>query len=180
MEFAVRWTVHGERLVYNSSWVSLHLADIELPDGVRYEHHVVRFNPVAATVVLNAQNEVLMLWRHRFTTDSWSWEIPSGIVESGELPADAAIREVEEETGWRPKSVRRIAYFHPIGGMTNAEHHVFLSDSSVYTGPPKDTHEASEIRWIPLRNALRMIDDQEVLAGVALVGLYATAYGLVR
>ena len=46
-----------------------------------------------------------MLWRHRFITDSWGWEIPAGGVDAGETPEDAAAREVLEETGrieWLP------------------------------------------------------------------------------
>jgi len=45
---------------------------------------------------------VLLLWRHRFITVTWGWEIPVGRAEPGGSPAQAAAREVEEETGWRP------------------------------------------------------------------------------
>ena len=41
---AVRWTVHGERYVYDSDWMSMALVDVEVPDGPRFEHHVVRFD----------------------------------------------------------------------------------------------------------------------------------------
>src|SRR3954471_942604 len=35
------WQVHGERSLYDSEWVRLSLVDVELPDGQRFEHHVV-------------------------------------------------------------------------------------------------------------------------------------------
>ena len=38
----MQWTVHGRRSIYESSWVSLDLVDVELPDGQRFEQHVVR------------------------------------------------------------------------------------------------------------------------------------------
>jgi 8-oxo-dGTP pyrophosphatase MutT (NUDIX family) len=37
---------------------------------------------------------VLLLWRHRFITDSWGYEIPAGGVDEGETPAQAATREL--------------------------------------------------------------------------------------
>src|SRR4029450_9367445 len=100
-ERAMQWKVHGERPIYTSKWVTLWLVDVELPDGQRFEHHVVRMQTVAAAAVIADQRRVLMLWRHRFITGTWGWEIPTGIVDPNETPAQTATREVEEETGWR-------------------------------------------------------------------------------
>ena len=57
---------------------------------------------VAGAVALDDQDRVLLVWRHRFITKSWGWELPGGIVDSGETSAEAARRETVEETGWRP------------------------------------------------------------------------------
>ncbi|GHH73969.1 NUDIX hydrolase [Kitasatospora indigofera] len=165
------WTIHGSRTVYSSPWMELALVDVEPPGYPRYEHHLVRWAPVAATVVLNERDEVLMMWRHRFTTDTWNWEIPCGIVEDGEEVAAAAVREVEEETGWRVGAVEPLVYTQPVGGMSNAEHHVFLARGAEFVAPPVDTHEADRIEWIPLDRVQAMINRREIVAGVALTGL---------
>ncbi|MEU8920277.1 NUDIX hydrolase [Kitasatospora sp. NPDC048545] len=151
--------------------MNLDLVDVEPPGRARYEHHLVKFAPVAATVVINDQDEVLMMWRHRFATQTWNWEIPSGIVEEGEALEDAAAREVLEETGWRVDVVEPLAYNQPIGGMSNAEHHVFLARDATYVAPPVDTHEADRIEWIPMDRIQAMIDRREIVAGVAVTGL---------
>ncbi len=39
--------------------------------------------PAAGTVVVDAERGVLLLWRHRFITGTWGWEIPAGGVDSG-------------------------------------------------------------------------------------------------
>jgi hypothetical protein len=99
----MKWTVHGRRTLYESDWVNLSLEDVELAEGRRLEHHVIRMpRQSVAVVVRDDADRVLLLWRHRFITDTWGWEIPAGWADPGEAAEDAARREVEEETGWTP------------------------------------------------------------------------------
>lgn len=63
--------------------MNLWLTDVETPDGTRWEHHVVRLRHLAVAAVVNERREVLMMWRHRFITDAWAWELPMGLVEEG-------------------------------------------------------------------------------------------------
>ena len=94
----MRWTVHGERIIYDSPWIRLALTDVEIPGGECFEHHVVRMPADAAgTVIHDAERGVLLLWRHRFVTDTWGWEIPAGRVDPGETLEEAAVREAIEE-----------------------------------------------------------------------------------
>src|SRR5215207_9175451 len=44
-------------------------------------------------VAVTEADRVLMLWRHRFITDTWSRELPGGAIEAGETPVEAAARE---------------------------------------------------------------------------------------
>lgn len=60
------------------------MADVELLDGRHLDHTVIRLGPVAVATVVNEANEVLLLWRHRFITDAWGWELPSGGTGEGE------------------------------------------------------------------------------------------------
>ncbi|MCB1259267.1 MAG: NUDIX hydrolase, partial [Acidimicrobiales bacterium] len=96
------------------------LVDVEIPGHERFEHHVVRVpQPAAGVVVHDPGRGVLLLWRHRFITDTWGWEIPAGRVEVGETIEEAAAREVLEETGWRPGPLEHLLTFHPANGITD-------------------------------------------------------------
>ncbi|MCF3961673.1 NUDIX hydrolase [Streptomyces fuscigenes] len=167
------WTVHGSRTIYTSPWVEVDLVDVEPPGRERYEHHLIKWAPVASVVLLDDQARVLLMWRHRFATDTWNWEIPAGIVEDGESLTAAAAREVLEETGYKvaPDALEPLAYNQPVGGMSNAEHHVFLARDGVRVADPVDTHEADRIEWLPLSGVQGMIDRGEIVAGVAVTGL---------
>lgn len=62
-----RWTIHAERLPDDIRRARVSIAEVELPDGVRFEQWVLRLPKAAIEVVLNDAGEnVRMMWRHRF------------------------------------------------------------------------------------------------------------------
>src|SRR6516165_8155304 len=95
-----RWRTFGEREIYATPDVWLGQVDVELPGGERFWHHVIRLHRSAAMVLVDDADRVLLLWRHRVVPDRWGWEVPGGLVDEDEEPADAARRELEEETGY--------------------------------------------------------------------------------
>jgi 8-oxo-dGTP pyrophosphatase MutT (NUDIX family) len=175
----VRWTVHGERPIYESEWVRLTLADVELPDGKRFDHHVVRTpNAGAGVVVHDEKRGVLMLWRHRFITDTWGWEIPAGRVDPGESASEAAAREVLEETGWRPHAVRPLVTYHPSNGISDQRFDIFAANGARHVGQPTDPSEAERIEWVPLDDVRKIIAAGQMRDGLSLTSiLYTLAIG---
>jgi 8-oxo-dGTP pyrophosphatase MutT (NUDIX family) len=175
----MRWTVHGERILYDSEWVRLTLVDIEVPDGERFEHHVVRMpNQAAGTVVFLAGRGVLMLWRHRFITDTWGWEIPAGRIDPGESPVGAAIRETVEETGWHPGRLRHLVTYQPTTGLSDQRFHLFLATDAEAVGEPTDPGEAERIEWVPVDRVAALARAGEIVDGLSLTAvLYALAFG---
>lgn len=167
----MRWHVHGERALYESDWVRLTLVDVELPDGQRFEHHVVRSTADAASLVVRHPDRgILLLWRHRFVTDTWGWEVPAGRVDDGETPAEAARREALEETGWRPGDVRPVGVFHPTNGLSDQRFHVFTADEAEHVGDP-DPNEAARVAWVSLDEVRAAIARGEVTDGFSLTSL---------
>lgn len=166
------WAVFGSRSIYRSRWLDLQLVDVEAPDGARFEHHVVRMQRVVVAVVLDDSGEsVLMLRRHRFIDDSWGWEVPVGIVEPNEDPAAAAEREVEEETGWRPKPLSRALTYQPAIGIADTPHEVYVGVGADQQGAPTDVTEAEEIAWVSVDKLLDMVNDGSIRDGATLVGV---------
>jgi len=173
----VRWTVHGERAVYESPWMTVTLADVEIPGERRFEHHVLRMPCHASGVVIeDPARGVLLLWRHRFTTDTWGWEVPAGRIDPGETPVEAGEREAYEETGWRPGPLTHLTTYFPHNGTSDATFHLFRAEGATYVSEPIDTSESERVEWRTwdqIRDALAAGEVGDGLSMTALLWVLA-------
>jgi len=153
-----RWQTFGEREIYASPWVWLGQVDVGVPDGGRYWHHVVRLPPVVMMVLVDEANRALLLWRHRFIQDRWGWELPGGLVDEGEEPVQAAIRELAEETGYRALVVQPLIAFQPRSGTVESQHFIFVGRQPERIGDPTEVNEFTRLEWVPLESVPELID----------------------
>ena len=68
------------------------MVDVEAPNGERWEYHVVHLDRIAVALIVDDQDRVLMLWRYRFVTEQWGYELLGGMVDVGEDAAETAAR----------------------------------------------------------------------------------------
>jgi 8-oxo-dGTP pyrophosphatase MutT (NUDIX family) len=166
-----RWRVHGERTIYASEWLNVCLTDVELPDGTRFDHHVVRLpRPAVGVIIRDGDGRVLLLRRHRFITDTWGWEIPAGRVEPDETLEQAAERESIEETGWRPLDLEYIGFSHPTNGLMEQRFEFFHAERAEYVGE-FDRTETESIAWFAPEDVRTLIEQGEVPDGLSVTAL---------
>ena len=168
---ASRWKTFGERVIYDNPWVWLGQVDVELPDGERFWHHVVRLHRAAMMVLVDDQDRALLLWRHRFVQDRWGWELPGGLIDEGEEPKETAERELEEETGYRAGKVEHLITFQPMVGMVDSEHVVFVGRDPEKVAEPTEANEIERMEWLPLASVPRLIEAGEIWNSGTLVAL---------
>lgn len=173
MTGASEWTIHGERIVDDTRRATLSIAEVELPDGVRFEQYVLRMPAAAMVVVLDDSERVLMMRRHRFVIDRWVWELPGGYLDPSEEPAACAAREVEEETGWRPRTMELLLSFQPAVGTIDQPNLVYLSRGADPTGGTPDINETAAIGWVPLAEAEQGLVDGDYVGAGSTTGLLA-------
>jgi 8-oxo-dGTP pyrophosphatase MutT (NUDIX family) len=176
----MRWTVHGEKTLYSSPYLDLLLSDVEVPGGPRFGHHLVRYPYPAVGVVVVRPDDgaVLLLWRHRFATGSWGWEVPAGRMEAGETPAQAGARETLEETGWRPTGLRRLLTYHPMNSTVDQTFHVLRADGATRVGEPVDTHESARIEWVGADRLTEEFEAGRISSGLSVTALLAHLAGV--
>jgi 8-oxo-dGTP pyrophosphatase MutT (NUDIX family) len=169
-EERTRWRVRAERVVDQDRHLRLSIATVELPGGTTFDQYVARRPRCAMTVVLDEGAErMLLIWRHRFVIDRWVWELPGGYVDPGEDGPAAAAREVEEETGYRPRALEHILTFQPMAGSTDSAHELYLARGADRVGMP-DPDETEAVRWIPLGEIPGLMADGAISGAATIIG----------
>ncbi|MFF2406350.1 NUDIX domain-containing protein [Streptomyces sp. NPDC058092] len=116
-----------------------------------------------------------MIWRHRFVSDRWDWELTGGLLDAGEDPRHTAARELRE--GRLPGGrLRHATRFQPMVGAVDAWRDVFVGTGPVRVGEPPETAEVKRMEWIPLASAMGLIAEGPVWnADTAIALLFVLA-----
>ena len=72
-------------------------------------------------------NTILIVQPRVFTNNSIGVELPAGYIEEGELPSTAALRELEEETGYIPNKIKSVSHYYQDQGCSGAYNHSFIA-----------------------------------------------------
>ena len=87
---------------YQGSFLSLHVDQVQLPNGRTSFREVVEHVDGVAILALDDRNNVLTVTQYRYVIGKTLLEIPAGKLEPGEDPVAGALRELKEETGAVP------------------------------------------------------------------------------
>ena len=85
----------------------------------------------------NKGKHFLMVWQWRHGSRCLSLEFPGGVFEAGENPRQAAVRELYEETGFKPGKIKKIGECSPNPAIMTNKVHFFLAESLVSSGRQK-------------------------------------------
>jgi 8-oxo-dGTP pyrophosphatase MutT (NUDIX family) len=95
---------------------------------------------------------------------SGTWALPKGVIDSGESPSEAALREIAEETGARGRLLEKLGdvrYVYMWAGervfKVVSFYLVRYSGGRLGEVPAEHAHEVAEVRWLPLEDAPRLL-----------------------
>lgn len=149
------------------------------PEVVRYSF--TKWDAVGILVWHRGQDAFLMVRQFRYPPvhhgiDPWITEIVAGGISPGEEEDLAAAREVEEEVGYRPRSLRRISRFYVSPGIMSERITLYLAEvdeSCRVNDGGGVAHEDEDIEIVPVprQEALAWLEEQEIGDAKTLVAL---------
>jgi len=125
-----------------------------------YREHVLAGNAVII-MPITKQNELIMILEPRTPIGRTVLAFPAGMIEEGETAEQAAIRELEEETGYLAMDVKKMISVYPTIGYSNEKVTIVLAKDLEKTQIHLDETEDIEVVKISLKEAKEMLDRNE-------------------
>ena len=145
-----------KNVIYKGRILTLRVDDALLPDGRPCKREVVEHSGGACALLVQ-DGKVLLVRQFRYAYGELTWEVPAGKLNPGEDPAAAAMRELEEETGRAPASVRHLYTIYPTPGYTNEKIYIYEALGVREGRARPDEDEFVDCALFPLDEAERMI-----------------------
>jgi ADP-ribose pyrophosphatase len=165
----------ASRTVFAGRRVQLRIDRIRLPGGGEHDFELVHHPGAAAMVPLLGSGEVVMLRQYRWATGGWLLEIPAGTLEGGESPEQCAVRELEEETGYRPGELQPLGWIWTTPGFTDERIWLYLATGLAAGRQALDRDELLAIERVPLARAVAMAASGEMVDGKSVAALLRAA-----
>ena len=148
-------------------------AAIETPDGEIRHTHLIRHPGAVVILPLLPDDDIVMIRNYRQTLDRELWELPAGTLDQpGEPPEHAAVRELEEEAGYRAGHLRRLCDMHPSPGVMDERIIAYVATDLTKTTQQLEPAEQIEVEVVSADKAMQMATDGTITDAKTLVTLF--------
>ncbi|HCT0369027.1 TPA: NUDIX hydrolase [Staphylococcus pseudintermedius] len=117
--------------IYKGKIIEVEKHKVSLPNNETAYREVVKHNGAVAICALTPDQQVILVKQYRKALEQELLEIPAGKLEPGEDRESAAMRELEEETGYKAKKLTLIGEVYGTPGFSNEKISVYFADNLV-------------------------------------------------
>lgn len=170
-----RWEMRDDKLLQACRVWDLRARRYQHPGSQQEgEFYYIDSRDWAVVVARTVKGEIILVRQFRWGVDALSWELPGGIIDAGEDPVAAGLRELQEETGYIAETGRLIGQCWPNPAILNNFCHLIFADGCRLDpgGTDWDEHEELEVRVLPESTVMNWAREGKILHALALNGLF--------
>lgn len=168
-----KWQILSRKKKYASNPFNVHEITYKKPDHGEFTASILEMPNWVNILALNSNNEVLLVRQFRFGTNSIELEIPGGVIEKNEEPIKAAIRELEEETGYIATEISQIGVVNANPAIQTNKCYTFLARNIKPTGHTHfDPDEMIEHEFASLNQCKNYIEQGKITNCYIIAAFY--------
>lgn len=158
-----RWKKSGSQPLHDYGFLKLRRDRYAHPDldGER-DFLVIDARDWVNIIAVTPAGEIVLIRQFRYGVGEVRWEVPAGVIEPGEDPADAAVRELREETGYAGDPPELLCRVEPNPAIqSNLCTSYLIRNAERRHDTEWDENEVIEVVLTPPAEVRRMIADGE-------------------
>ena len=165
------WNHLGSHTIYENPIVAVRQDKYHfLPNDIVKNFTVLEFGDWVNIIPITKDGDIVMIrqWRHGVQRECL--EIPGGLISPEDPdPRHAALREMQEETGYHSERVIHIGTVEPNPAIQTNKCHTYLAtDAYLNASQNLDPTEAIKVELVKLEDIYRMITSGEITHGLVV------------
>jgi ADP-ribose pyrophosphatase len=156
--------------IYEGRIINLRVDKVTVVSGTS-TREIVEHNGGSVIAAVTDDNKIIMVKQFRKPMESPILEVPAGKLDGDEDPADAALRELSEETGYTAGKLEKLTEFYPSVGYTTEVLHIYLATDLKPGACHPDENEVLEVMEMDLEEVYRMVMDGRIHDGKTIAAV---------
>ncbi len=151
-------TISSEE-IYKGKIIDVYRDKVLCPNGKESYREYIKHCRASCVVAKLPNGKFLIEKQYRYPYDEIIYEFPAGKCDKGEDPKNTALRELEEETGYRANHIEYIGEIYPSCAYTDEIIYLYYADNLVKKDIHWDENERLEIYEMSMDEILKLMSD---------------------
>tara|TARA_Y100001958_G_scaffold48939_1_gene32755 strand:- start:60 stop:605 length:546 start_codon:yes stop_codon:yes gene_type:complete len=159
------------KTIHKSSFLTLKSDKVLLPNGNTSTREWIKHPGAVCCIPILPDGKIGLIKQYRYAVKEEMIEIPAGKLDQNEIPEKCALRELEEETGYRANKLTLLANIHPAVGFTDEKMWLYLAEGLVKTKQSLDADEFLSLSPTKLNEAVDMVWSGKITDVKTIIGI---------
>ena len=161
----------SSEIVFQGKLLDVRRDIVILPNGANGIREWIKHPGAVCCIPILPNGKIALIKQYRYSVRKMMIELPAGKLDKNEAPEDCAIRELEEEIGYKANKITFLTNIHPAIGFADEKMWIYFAEDLEKTNQKLDSDEFLEIIPTKLEDALEMVWNGTITDVKTMIGL---------